>query len=75
MKQPSTAIKTFFYKIGALFSNFQKRAGETSPSLPPLVTNLSAKVFSCEFCKSLRATSLENTSEWLPVKNFVFNHF
>ena len=34
-----TTIRAFFLQIRALFSNFQKRAGETSP-LPPLVTRL-----------------------------------
>ena len=37
-----TKIRTLFLKIRALFSNFQKSAGETSPSSPssyaPVVT-------------------------------------
>ena len=35
-----TKRKVFFIQIRALFCNFQKRAGETSPPLPPLVTLL-----------------------------------
>ena len=35
-----TTIRAFFLEIRALFSNFRKRAGETSPLPPPLVTRL-----------------------------------
>ena len=36
-----TIIRAFFLQIRVIFSNFQKRAGETSPPLPPpLVTRL-----------------------------------
>ena len=36
-----TTIRAFFLEIRALFSNFRKRAGETSPlPPPPLVTRL-----------------------------------
>ena len=38
----TTTIRAFFLQIRALFSNFQKRAGETSP-LSPLVTRLPKK--------------------------------
>ena len=30
-----TTIRAFFLQIGALFSNFEKRAGENSPPPPP----------------------------------------
>ena len=51
-----TAIKAFFPKIRALFSNFRKRAGKISSPLLPLVRRLSKKVFSCEFCKHFKST-------------------
>ena len=49
-----TTIREFFPQIRALFSNFWKRTGETSP-LPPLVTRLnilkihSSKTFEINF--------------------------
>ena len=35
-----TTFRAFFLQIRALFSNFRKRAGETSPPSPPLVKRL-----------------------------------
>ena len=35
-----TTINVFFPQIRALFSHFWKRAGDTCPPLPPLVTRL-----------------------------------
>ena len=40
-----TTIRAFFLQIRALFSNFQKRAGETSPPCPLLVMHLVLRSF------------------------------
>ena len=46
-----TTIRAIFLQIWAFFSNFQKRAGETSP-LPPLVTPLGSikKILHSPYC-------------------------
>ena len=62
-----TAIRVFFSKIRTLFSNFRKRAGETSSSLPALVMCLSRKMFSCDFCENFKSTVF---TEHLRLKNF-----
>ena len=51
-----TTIRAFFLHIRALFSNFRKRARETSP-LPPLVTRLLRPDFKSTFLKNARKSA------------------
>ena len=73
-----TSIRVFFLQIRKIFSNFWKRAGETSPPSPPLVTRLYLWDFqaSCQhWCLNIKNFLVIQPSPFLRIQwRFIFSN-